>query len=272
MPLIFVVDGVVERSSLARHTLEHAGYAVEVFATAQEFGSAERDLPDLFLIALKLPDGSGIDLCRRIQTSHRGSSTRTILVADSQAERYRAAVASGTDDFIISPFAPSQLTSCVQAVVDRFVPPQALSGSSPREAEIVIDSSAMRVTVRGNEITTTTLEFHFIDYMARHSRKVLTRDALLNAVWGDLQFVAPRNVDACVGRIRRKIEPDRFSPTYLKTIRGVGYKLDATAIWEGTSKESCQCVICSSRSSRVRARMASGMPRRRIAKLPPSFS
>jgi DNA-binding response OmpR family regulator len=262
MPLVFVVDGVVERVSFARYTLEHAGYAVEVFTTAQAFESVETGLPDLFLIAVNLPDGSGIELCRRIQKNHSPSRTPTILVAESREERYRAVVESGADDFIISPFAPGELISCAQTVASRPLS-QALSISSSREPDIAIDSSAMRVKVRGIEISTTSLEFHLIDYMARHRGKVFTRDALLDAVWGDLQFLALRSVDACVGRIRRKIEPHPFSPTFLKTIRGIGYKLDATTVWEETPRELCQCVTCS--LSRQRSRMPGGMQRRQIA-------
>lgn len=172
-------------------------------------------------------------------------------MADSPEETYRAVADSGTDDVVINPSAPGQLISSVHAAIHRRLP-VALPVPFPKGAEIAIDSSAMRIKVRGNEVSTTTLEFHLIDYMARHRGKMLTRDILLDAVWGDLQFVAPRSVDACVGRIRRKIEPDPFRPSYLKTIRGVGYKLDATAIWEETSIELCQCPRCSISRSRSR--------------------
>lgn len=262
MPLIFVIDGAVERSNLIRSTLEQGGYAVEVFARAQKFESVERELPDLFVIAVQLPDGSGIDLSRRIKTSHSPDRARTVLVAESREEGYRAVVESEAEDFIVSPFASRELISSVQASVRRALP-MTLSVSSPRAAEIVIDSSAMRVKVRGNEISTTALEFHLIDYMARHSRKVLTRDALLDAVWGDLRFVAPRSVDACIGRIRRKIEPDPFSPVYLKTIRGLGYRLDAAPVWEGRSMDMCLCLGCT--AARERPRTPEGMLRRRMA-------
>jgi DNA-binding response OmpR family regulator len=262
MPLVFIVDGAVERVSFTRYILKQAGYAVEVFNTTQAFESVEMEPPNLFLIAVNLPDGSGIELCRRIQKNHSTNRTPTVLVAESREEKYRAVVESGADDFLISPFAAGELICCAETLINR-APPQPLPISSSREPDIAIDASAMRVKVRGIEISTTSLEFHLIDYMARHRGKVFTRDALLDAVWGDLQFLAPRSVDACVGRIRRKIEPDPFSPTYLKTVRGIGYKLDATTVWEETPRELCQCVTCT--LSRQRSRMPGGMQRRQIA-------
>jgi DNA-binding response OmpR family regulator len=72
-----------------------------------------------------------------------------------------------------------------------------------------------------------------MDYLARNQGRVFTRDQLLDAVWGEMQFVTPRSVDACIRRIREKIEPDSTRPTYLKTIRGVGYRLDSAASGRG---------------------------------------
>ena len=110
----------------------------------------------------------------------------------------------------------------------------------------------MKISVRGKEVTTTTLEFRLIDYLARHQGKVFTRDALLDAVWGDLRFVTPRSVDACIRRIRRKIEPESSSPRFLRSIRGVGYKLEATPIWEAAGG-ACPCPICAAARERVKA-------------------
>jgi DNA-binding response OmpR family regulator len=88
----------------------------------------------------------------------------------------------------------------------------------------------MKISVRGNEVPATRLEFRLLDYLARNQDRVFNRDQLLDAVWGDMQFVTPRAVDACVRRIRRKIEPDRAQPTYLKTVRGIGYRFDGAGI------------------------------------------
>jgi DNA-binding response OmpR family regulator len=149
---------------------------------------------------------------------------------------------SGADECVTVPMTPGEIPSVIEAVVtSRHVrDPRPLSA-----AGITINSSAMRVLVRGKEVPTTTLEFRLLDYMARNQGKVFTRDALLDAVWGDLHFVTPRSVDACIRRIRKKIERNSSTPTFLKTIRGIGYRLDAKAVWE-TTPQSCNCEICSS--------------------------
>lgn len=91
-----------------------------------------------------------------------------------------------------------------------------------RAGDIEIDESAMRISVRGNLIETTCLEFRLLHYLFCNQGRVLTRDQLLNAVW-DAQFVELRSVDACVRRLRHKIEIEPVRPRYLKTVRGAGY-------------------------------------------------
>jgi DNA-binding response OmpR family regulator len=157
------------------------------------------------------------------------------------------------------------LVARVKAVLRRFVSAAGRSRMEP--ADLVIDSLAMKLSVRGSEVPTTSLEFRLIEYLARHRGQVFTRDLLLDAVWGDMQFVTPRSVDACIRRIREKIEPDRTSPTYLKTIRGVGYRLDAIAAWPLAPNDGCNCLACTTplRPSRV---PHSTERRRRISPLP----
>src|SRR5208283_300214 len=159
------------------------------------------------------------------------------------AEEHRAlALESGGDDCIVKPFSPRELVARVQAVLRRYAPPA--TRSRMEAADLVIDSLAMKLSVRGSEVVTTNLEFRLIEYLARHRGQVFTRDLLLDAVWGDMQFVTPRSVDACIRRIREKIEPDRTTPTYLKTIRGVGYRLDAVAAWQLPPNDGCNCLAC----------------------------
>ncbi|MEO6923086.1 MAG: response regulator transcription factor, partial [Bryocella sp.] len=94
--------------------------------------------------------------------------------------------------------------------------------------DLIIDSSAMQLSVRGELIATTTTEFRLLDYLARHPGRVFSRDQLLDAVWGDTRYVTPRSVDVYVRRIREKIEVDAESPRYLKTMRGAGYRFEVS--------------------------------------------
>ena len=260
--LIFVVDGEIETCQLAQHCLERAGYAVRTFSSNELVAEAESNRPALILISLMLPDGSGITLCRRIRENPLLAGTPLVfLLADSAEEHRILALESGGDDCIVKPFSPRELVARVQAVLRRFSP----AASLPRaeSADLVIDSWAMKLSVRGTEVPTTSLEFRLIEYLARHRGQVFTRDLLLDAVWGDMQFVTPRSVDACIRRIREKIEPDRARPTYLKTIRGVGYRLDAVAAWQSASNENCDCVACTTAVSASRLSCGGAARRRR---------
>jgi len=224
---------------------------------------AELTRPALLLIALLMPDGNGIHLCRRIRETSALSRIPVVFMLDEDSEEHRIlALDSGGDDCVVKPFSPRELVARVQAVLRRQA--SALRGVSGERADLVIDSSAMKLSVRGTEIPTTSLEFRLIEYLARHRGQVFTRDLLLDAVWGDMQFVTPRSVDACIRRIREKIEPDRTTPTYLKTVRGVGYRLDAVAAWQFTSSDGCDCIACTPRGV-PKLRRATLARRRRIA-------
>ena len=253
MPLIFVVDGVPERRSVVQHTLEQAGYLVEIFATMRVLEVAEQQHPSLMIVAIELPDGNGIALRDQIWQSPVHSSTAVVLLADNKRDKYRAVLESNAEDCLSFPLAPGELIGAVDAALRRAAERKPAASES---ADMVIDSSAMKIFVMGKQVTTTTLEFRLLDYMARHQGKVFTRDALLDAVWGDLQFVTPRSVDACIRRIRKKIEPESSSPRFLRTIRGIGYKLDVRPTWEAAG-EMCQCAICAAARIRAQVKAAS---------------
>ncbi len=268
MPLVFVVDGVPERRSVMQQELEKAGYLVEIFATMRSLEAAEQQQPLVMIVANDLPDGSGIAFCDKILRSASLSNTAVILVAGSKRDKYRAVLESNADDFLSFPLAPGELVGAVEAALVRA---RERRPPSLEAADVLIDSSAMKIFVAGKQVSTTTLEFRLLDYMARHPGKVFTRDALLDAVWGDLQFVTPRSVDACIRRIRSKIEIESSSPRFLKTIRGIGYTLDAKPAWEAGG-ESCQCAICTAARAREKAMATPGAFGRRGNSVGPAAS
>jgi DNA-binding response OmpR family regulator len=260
--LIFVIDGEFEVCQQARLCLEDAGYAVRTFSSDEVMAEAEESRPTLILLSLMLPGSSGLNLCRRIRENPVLTGTPLVfLLADAAEEHRILALESGGDDCILKPFSPRELVARVQAVLRRFAPMTPRNGKET--ADLVIDSLAMKVCVRGSEVPTTSLEFRLIEYLARHRGQVFTRDLLLDAVWGDMQFVTPRSVDACIRRIREKIEPDRSKPTYLKTIRGVGYRLDAIAAWQSPSYDGCDCIPCTTTATASRLLHAGNTKRRR---------
>ena len=159
--LIFVVEDETEVCELARQCLEDAGYAVRTFSTANVILEAEDYRPSLMLITMVMPDGNGLDLCRRIRENRALSRTPLVFLIPEAAEEHRAlALESGGDDCIVKPFSPRELVARVQAVLRRYASPAA---SRTEAADLVIDSLAMKVSVRGSEVATTSLEFRLIE-------------------------------------------------------------------------------------------------------------
>lgn len=239
---IFLVDDQSDGCKSAKECLKSAGFAIRTVSVRSVVEEAEENRPSLILTGVLMTGGNGLDLCRRIRENRLLARTPLVFLLPKAAEEHRALVLeSGGDDCIVTPFSPRELVARVQAVLRRFALPVARPGTP---ADLIIDSLAMKISVRGTEVRTTSLEFRLIEYLARHRGQVFTRDLLLDAVWGGMQFVTPRSVDACIRRIREKIEPDRARPTYLKTVRGVGYRLDAVAAWHVAPNDGCTCRVC----------------------------
>ena len=245
--LIFVVDGDSESCRLTQRYLEDGGYSVSTFSTVTDLDKAPDCRPSLILISSTLPDGGGLDLCRRIRRSPLESSIPVIFLTTGTGEEHScAALEAGADDCLIKPFSSRELLARVQAALRRVIRSFPIG-----PADIVIDNRAMKLSVRGAEVATTTLEFRLVDYFARHRGHTFTRDGLLDAVWGKMQFVTPRSVDACIRRLREKIEPDIASPTYVKTVRGIGYRFDAIAVWPTPPPARCDCLACTPSNGRT---------------------
>src|SRR5262249_13798714 len=139
----------------SRQCLEDAGYSVRVFSNSDVIAQAEQERPKLILVSLMLPDGSGLTLCRRIR--EHASLARTpivFLLADEVEEHRILALECGGDDCIVKPFSPRELVARVQAVLRRLS-----TAEDTQRAELVIDSWAMKLSVRGSEVPTTSLEF-----------------------------------------------------------------------------------------------------------------
>jgi len=260
-PLIFVVSSEIEICQLARVSLEEAGYGVRVFSGMDVLAEAETQHPAVILISLMLADGSGLAVCRHLRESRITGRTAVVFLLDEDTEERRVLVLeSGADDCIAKPFSGRELVARVQAVLRRLPRDGAARN---RKADLVIDSWAMKVMVGGEPMPITSLEFRVIEYLARHRGQVFTRDLLLDAVWGDTQFVTPRSVDACIRRIRKKLEINPARPAYLKTVRGIGYRLDAVAEWQSAITEGCTCAVCTSSANPPHLLPASSSRRKR---------
>lgn len=223
---VLVVEDDNDIARLLQHHLEAANLSVRTFGSVTGvIEAAEDKVPSLFLLDIMIPGGSGLDLCRQIRQNRLLASTPVMFLTARGSESDRVTgLDIGGDDYITKPFSPRELVARVKAVLRRFERP--LHPAKISAGDIEIDSGAMTVAVRGTSIETTATEFRLLEYLARHSGKVFTRDQLLDAVWRDRQYVTERSIDVYVRRLREKIEQQPDDPLYLRTVRGAGYRFE----------------------------------------------
>jgi DNA-binding response OmpR family regulator len=226
-PVIFVVEDDEDIARLVSHNLQAAGFEVQSFVSGHSvLTEAMREMPALFLLDVMLPGTDGFDLCRQIRQTPALSAIPIIFLTakTSEADRIKG-LELGGDDYITKPFSPRELVARIRTVLRGL-------GQSPVATEVLrlgdlqIDVASMTVQVQGRNVFTTVREFRLLEYLAAHRGRVLTRDQLLDAVWKETPFVTPRSIDVYIRRLREKIEPDPRHPQYLKTLRGIGYRLE----------------------------------------------
>jgi DNA-binding response OmpR family regulator len=224
--LIFVVEDDADIAGLICHHLHAAGFLTRRFATsATVLAEAKQTPPALFLLDIMIPGGDGFELCRQIRQTKSLAGIYIVFLTAKASESDRVkGLEFGADDYITKPFSPRELLARVRAVLRNSE--IASEPSIAKFGDIEIDQASMTVKVGGEVVTTTLREFHLLDYLARHAYRVFTRDQLLDAVWSQGSFVTQRSVDVYVRRLREKIEPDPDNPSYLKTVRGIGYRFD----------------------------------------------
>jgi DNA-binding response OmpR family regulator len=226
---VFVLEDDADISRLVQYHVEKAGFTVRVFEAGRNVVSeAERTPPALFLLDVMVPDGDGMDVCRRLRAHSTLNSLPIIFLTARAAESDRVrGLELGADDYITKPFGTRELVARIRAVLRRSEPKAEMVESGVLHIEdLDIDSAAMQLRVKGELVVMTATEFRLLDYLARHPGRMFSRDHLLDAVWGDARFVTPRSVDVYVRRIREKIELDPETPRYLKTMRGAGYRFE----------------------------------------------
>jgi DNA-binding response OmpR family regulator len=214
-PSILVVDDEPPILELVRGYLEREGFLVR---TAEDgLAAVEQvrvDKPDVIVLDLMLPGLDGIEVCRQI----RMFSDAYVLMLTARSEEIDRIVglSVGADDYLVKPFSPRELVARVKALLRR--PRAAMPSAS--SASVVVDPARRVATVRGNAIVLTATEFDILAVLARDPGVVISRDQLLDRVWGP-EFIGDDHlVDVHVANLRRKI-----GDGFIETVRGVGYRL-----------------------------------------------
>ncbi|QQK77266.1 response regulator transcription factor [Salicibibacter cibarius] len=231
---LLVVDDEESIITLLTYNLEKEGYDVDSASdghTAVELAMAHTY--DLIVLDLMLPGMDGLEVCRHLREQKVNAPILMLTAKDEEFDKVLG-LELGADDYMTKPFSPRELVARVRAIIRRVE--QAGTMNAPgvetdQKKEVLGDIDIYpdhhEAYVNKNQLELTPKEFELLLYLIHHRGRVLTRDQLLNAVW-NYEFVGDsRIVDVHISHLREKIEPETKKPSYIKTVRGIGYKMES---------------------------------------------
>ena len=223
---VLIVEDEVSLADSIRYNLEREGYEVDVAHDGRDaLRQARLKLPDLVLLDLMLPEMAGLDVCRALRAE---SSIPIIIVTAKDAEADKVAgLEVGADDYVAKPFSMRELIARVSANLRRVamsVPAFDLQEDILEGGSVRLDVSRHEAMVRGASVDFRPKEFDLLATFLRRMGRLLTRDFLIEEVWGPDYFGDMKTLDVHIRRIRNKIEEDPHRPVHLVTVRGLGYK------------------------------------------------
>ncbi len=224
---VLVVDDEKDIVELVAYNLGREGYAVtRAHDGDQALQSISEKRPDLVILDLMLPGMSGFEVCRLIRKRPETEDLPIImLTAKSESVDKITGLEIGADDYLTKPFDIRELVARVRAVLRRWESrPVAEDRENVSFRGLAIDFRTYEVTVEGRKVSLGPTELKLLRFLVAHPGRVYTRDQLLDFVWGNESFVEPRTVDVHISRLRSELEKDTNNPTYILTVRGVGYK------------------------------------------------
>ncbi len=219
---VLVADDEDHIRKLVQIYLTNAGYSVVQARTGPEVLQLWRDqAPALVILDIMMPGIDGWEVLREIRKEH---TTPVIMLTAKDAEMDKVCgLELGADDYVTKPFSPRELVSRVRAVLRRAEEPMPQIISYPG---LSINNESREITINGLAMTLPPKEFDLLWLLASNPNKAFTRERLLEQVWGYAHFADMRTVDVHVRRLRQKVEKDPDNPKYLRTVWGVGYKLE----------------------------------------------
>ncbi|CAM2742832.1 response regulator YycF [Fructilactobacillus fructivorans] len=226
---ILVVDDEKPITDIEKFSLTKEGFDVDVAHDGQEaLDKVDSNTPDLIILDLMLPKVDGLEVAKEVRKTHN-MPIIMVTAKDSELDKVLG-LELGADDYVTKPFSNRELVARVKANLRR----QNITGSAGEGkddnhdieiGDLVIHPDSYSVTKRGKGVDLTHREFELLHYLAQHIGQVMTREHLLQTVWGYDYFGDVRTVDVTVRRLREKIEDNSSHPKWLVTRRGVGYYL-----------------------------------------------
>ena len=225
-PRILVVEDDDALGTLLRYNLEREGYAVALATDGEEaLIQAEEQLPDLVVLDWMLPRVSGIEVCRRLRQKPLSRNVPIIMLTarGEESDRIRG-LDTGADDYVVKPFAVTELSARIRAVLRRLRP--GLAEDVVVRGALSLDRSAHRVSRDGEEIHLGPTEFRMLDFFMQNPGRVFSREQLLDSVWGSDVYVEARTVDVHIGRLRKALAKGKAGFNPIRTVRSAGYALE----------------------------------------------
>ena len=214
--------GIIEDDSLLNQALEialqNAGYYTISAQTRKEALDLLREKVDVFLIDIGLPDGNGIELYQELQMEKRIPAI--FLTARDEEKEMLLAFDAGAQDYVVKPFSMKVLMKRLEVVLKRNPEERYMVG------ELTLYPDRKQVFTGKTEISLTAKEYQLLEYLMRIQGQVLTKENILESIWGvDGQFVVDNTVSVTINRLRRKIEPDGERQGYIQNVFGLGYRI-----------------------------------------------
>lgn len=219
---IMVVEDEEALTELLRYNLEGDGYDVETVMRGDDADTRLKEhIPDLIVLDWMLPGLSGIELCRRIRRADatRGVPILMLTARGEESDRVRG-LSTGADDYVVKPFSVPEMIARVKALLRRASPDRI--ADVLRAGDITLDRNAHRVMRREREVRMGPTEFRLLSFFMENVGRVLSRQQLLDGVWGRDAFIDGRTVDVHVGRLRKALVRGNDRDP-IRTVRGAGY-------------------------------------------------
>jgi two-component system, OmpR family, alkaline phosphatase synthesis response regulator PhoP len=226
--LIFAVDDEEHIQQLIKYNLESDGYKVTTFNSGEELlQECKNTIPNLFILDIMLPGIDGLELCRQLRQSSRTKNIPTIMLTAKNEEFDKIlGLELGADDYMTKPFSVRELVARVKALFRRLNNQVQNDTEVIEHGDIIINSTRREVYKGGKLLEMPLKEFELLKLLILNKGKVLSRELLLEKVWGFDYYGETRTVDVHIRYLRQKVEDDDSNPSYIETVRGIGYRFN----------------------------------------------
>jgi len=221
MQSVLVIDDDASLRDTIAVMLEQEGFTTAQAADGRT--GLERALtlkPDLLLIDLRLPGLSGVEVCKRVRSTNIQAPIIVLSALSDEIDKVLL-LEIGADDYLVKPFGVRELLARIRAVLRRSA---VTAHKTLSFGDIEVDLERRMVTRRGQEVTFALTEYKLLTYFLENPDRALTRDMIMNSVWGVDSFLNSRTIDAHVVKLRQKLEPEPNAPRHFLTLHGVGYR------------------------------------------------